>query len=255
MATNYFKKNWRADSFVPGDMDVLVGRGKLCYGHSGNIRLNKIVESYLESYSAADSTKRSKSEIIKRIVDQIREDSPEGGFVKKDPATGKYYECGDVVSREKVSQCFRDALKDSYKSSNKAKTLKRSKERQLKKSMREAGVSPEGSAAAMAENAMGGKQGAPLNGVKNKGSSSLVSMAMQGMRDHLAAVPAEGFPLMQMQQANVADSILGSNSGVVDPVALRLAALMYQKNQRTVEDIILQRAQMRLAFQSLQGFE
>jgi hypothetical protein len=120
---------WLPASFVPGKKDVIVGRGKVCYKHSGNQRLARIVTSVLQAYSSAGSTKKAKSELIKNIVVQIRESSPEGGFVKYDSGSSKWYEVGDRIAREKVSQTFRDALNDQYKSSTTSKTLKRRQER------------------------------------------------------------------------------------------------------------------------------
>jgi hypothetical protein len=66
-----------------------------------------------------------KTLIICQIVNQVRKNSPNGGFVKKDPLTGRYYEVGDFLAREKTSQAFRDALHDQYKSSNAAKKKRR----------------------------------------------------------------------------------------------------------------------------------
>ena len=60
---------------------------------------------------------------------QIRDGSPEGGFVKFDSEKGQWFEVGDRIAREKVSQTFRDALNDRYKSSTTSKTLKRRQER------------------------------------------------------------------------------------------------------------------------------
>lgn len=118
------------DGFTPGDKDVIVGRGKVCYQHSGNKNLIQIVQSVLQTYCAADATKKSKSELIKSIMVQIREAaSPTGGFVKFDSEKGQWFEVGDRIAREKVSQTFRDALNDRYKSSTTSKTLKRRQER------------------------------------------------------------------------------------------------------------------------------
>lgn len=108
---------------------MIVGRGKVCYKHSGNAHLVKIVKSVINVYATQKATKKSKTELIKSIVSQVRESSPDGGFVKFDVKGGKWYEVGDNVAREKVSQTFRDALTDQYKSSTTSKTLKRRQER------------------------------------------------------------------------------------------------------------------------------
>ena len=115
--------------FIPGEKDVLVGRGKVCYRHSGNQRLARMVQSVLGAYSDSEDTKKSKTELIKSLVCKIRESSPEGGFVKFDNETGCWYEVGDRIAREKVSQTFRDALTDNYKSSTTSKTLRRRQQR------------------------------------------------------------------------------------------------------------------------------
>ncbi|CAB9518887.1 Nitrilase family, member 2 [Seminavis robusta] len=115
--------------FTPGEKDVIVGRGKVCYKHSGNLRLAGIAQSVLGTYSAPEATKKSKTDLIKNIVSQVRASSPDGGFVKFDSENGQWFEVGDRVAREKVSQTFRDALTDQYKSSSTSKTLKRRQER------------------------------------------------------------------------------------------------------------------------------
>ena len=157
-------------TFTPGDMDVIVGRGKVryngaslvhfaleedekqnplqlymsrlifsltpspiflqvCYKHTGNLRLNGIVQSVLGVYSDPESTKKSKSDLIKTIMQQVRDKSPEGGFVKFESDSGRWFEVGNRIAREKVSQTFRDALNDKYRSSTTSKTLKRRQER------------------------------------------------------------------------------------------------------------------------------
>lgn len=117
------------ENFKPSATDVIVGRGKVCYKHPGNQVLNRMVQAVLAEYSAKDSTKKSKSELIKGLVAKVRDSSPDGGFVKFDSASRRWYDVGDRLAREKVSQTFRDALNDKYKSSTTSKTLRRRQER------------------------------------------------------------------------------------------------------------------------------
>merc|ERR1712176_749104 len=84
-------------------------------------------EQNLEEYSSTKS-KTTKSYIIMSIVDQIRKGSPNGGFVKRNKDDGKWYEIGDHLAREKVSQCLRDSLSQKYGSSTKAKRCRRNEE-------------------------------------------------------------------------------------------------------------------------------
>jgi hypothetical protein len=115
-----------ADDFVPSDYDVICGRGKKCYNHEGNERFRKRVIGMLDEYSRAKS-KLDKSGVLASVVDQVRAASPNGGFVKQNE-TGQWYEVGDFLAREKTSQAFRDALHESYKSSNVAKKKRRQEE-------------------------------------------------------------------------------------------------------------------------------
>lgn len=113
--------------FTPGEQDVICGRGRKAFNHIGNERFRKLVESRLEEYSNA-SAKLEKSYILSDIVCEVRQRSPQGGFVKRDSSSGRWYEVGDFLAREKTSQAFRDALHDQYKSSNTAKKKRRQAE-------------------------------------------------------------------------------------------------------------------------------
>jgi hypothetical protein len=111
------------ENFEPGDDDVICGRGKRCYNHEGNKRLLARVRHSLDDYANAKS-KQEKSRVISKIVDQVRQSSPQGGFVKQD-SSQRWYEAGDFLAREKISQTFRDLLHDRYKSSSRSKKRRR----------------------------------------------------------------------------------------------------------------------------------
>ena len=81
----------------------------------------------LDRYSEA-STKLEKSTIVSSILQTVRSQSPEGGFIKLDPASGTWQEVGDHLAREKVGQTIRDALHSNYRSSTKAKKKRRQAE-------------------------------------------------------------------------------------------------------------------------------
>ena len=105
------------ESYEPGPDDVICGRGKKCYNHVGNERFR---------HSRAKS-KLDKSAVLSKVVYEVRQHSPEGGFVKQD-SNGVWFEVGDFLAREKTSQAFRDALHDRYKSSNLSKKKRRQDE-------------------------------------------------------------------------------------------------------------------------------
>ncbi|KAL7570266.1 hypothetical protein ACA910_020688 [Epithemia clementina (nom. ined.)] len=115
------------EGYRPGEHDVLCGRGRKCFNHSGNVKFRAIVQSFLPQYSKAVA-KLEKSYILSDVVEQVRKNSGVGGFIKKDPDTGRWYEVGDFLAREKTSQAFRDVLHDKYKSSNTAKKKRRQEE-------------------------------------------------------------------------------------------------------------------------------
>ena len=115
------------EGYKPGDHDVLCGRGRKCFNHAGNVKFRAIVQSFLPQYNKAIA-KLEKSYILSDVVEQVRKNSGQGGFIKKDPNTGRWYEVGDFLAREKTSQAFRDVLHDKYKSSNTAKKKRRQEE-------------------------------------------------------------------------------------------------------------------------------
>jgi hypothetical protein len=69
----------------------------ICGRGIGNKRFRKLVESHLERYSNTAS-KLGKTSIISEIVSHVRENSPNGGFVKKDSATGEFFEVDDFLA-------------------------------------------------------------------------------------------------------------------------------------------------------------
>ena len=71
--------------------------GKGCFNHEGNKNFRKIVGLFLESYSEATS-KLEKSAIVSAIIQTVRSQSGEGGFVKKDTRTGFWQEVGDHLA-------------------------------------------------------------------------------------------------------------------------------------------------------------
>lgn len=119
--------------FQPGPYDVLIGRGKKCYNHVGNIHFRNLVANNLGDYSRS-KTKQEKSHILADLVKQIRKISPNGGFLKQDIETGLWYEVGGFLAREKTSQAFRDALHENYRSSNSFKKQQRRKYHKSKSS-------------------------------------------------------------------------------------------------------------------------
>lgn len=74
----------------------------------GNIRFRKLVEANALLYVEAQ-TKFEKTKAIADLIEKIRHDSPDGGFVKKDFYTGRWYEIGLERARDKVGHAIRKA--------------------------------------------------------------------------------------------------------------------------------------------------
>ena len=96
--------------FEPSNYDIICGRGKVCYDHIGNRRFRVTIDINLQKYMNAAS-RFEKSLVVNSIVDQIKETSSStyGGFVKKDPLTGRWYALGNEPSREKIGHTLRVA--------------------------------------------------------------------------------------------------------------------------------------------------
>lgn len=118
--------NFHPPGFQPGANHVIIGRGKRCYKHEGNQKLRRIVHAKLEEYSNAPS-KSEKSQMLASIITAFRNGLPPGGFIKQDLIKNLWFDVGDFLAKEKVSQTFRDVLKEKCKNSS-------SKKRKFKKS-------------------------------------------------------------------------------------------------------------------------
>lgn len=83
--------------------DVLCGRGGGTNQHYGNIVFRNLVDTNREKYLR--SKKNDKPFISRWIVKAIRDRN--GRFLKRDEASGLYYDIGDNEAREKASQALR----------------------------------------------------------------------------------------------------------------------------------------------------
>lgn len=97
------RRSSRGSKFVafPGPNDVLVGRGKLCQDHIGNIRYRSLVDKYKDRYDR--SSNFDKTAIAFMIIKIVKEST--GRFLKED--TEGWSEVDDNKARAKVSHLFR----------------------------------------------------------------------------------------------------------------------------------------------------
>ncbi len=68
---------------------------------AGNEKFRIMINEYAPTYLNV-STKYQKSEVIAKIVAEVRAKSPGGGFVKKDFYSNRWFEVGDEKARDKV---------------------------------------------------------------------------------------------------------------------------------------------------------
>jgi hypothetical protein len=106
--------------FQPSDHSVICGRGRQ-HNHIGNRRFRLLASVFVESYSRA-YCKTAKAALVFDIITMIRQAG--GQFCKYED--GAWFEVGDRCARGKVSAYFRDMLHTQYRSSAKAKTMRRS---------------------------------------------------------------------------------------------------------------------------------
>ena len=127
--------------FSPSPYSVILGRGKKCFGSTGNRRLQVTVSMFLERYSAA-ATRDEKSEIVGIIKKTVEAACPggRGAFIRF--LHGRWWEVEDSLAREKIGATLRDALHEKYQSSTKAKLEKR-RTRNLKRKLQRQGLTME----------------------------------------------------------------------------------------------------------------
>jgi hypothetical protein len=105
------RSHGQGKTVFPGPFDVLVGRGRLCQDHVGNVRYRILVEKYKEKYDEASNF--DKTAIAFMIIKMVKETT--GRFVK-DGGDG-WVEVDDNKVRAKVTHSFRTLR---YTSSNNA---------------------------------------------------------------------------------------------------------------------------------------
>jgi hypothetical protein len=121
-----FGKREFPPDFAPDNTSVMCGRGKACTNSQGNKRLKAIVKDHISRYANAKN-KAEKTVVVNMIMNAVQgEDKRKGLFVRQH-AGRTWWEVEDTVAREKVGCMIRDALHTKYRSSSRAKFLKKRK--------------------------------------------------------------------------------------------------------------------------------
>ena len=90
-----------------------------------------LIDQHVKEYEMV-STRIAKTIIVTTIYETFENRSvdckggmtEEGGFVRQDDVTGRWYEVGEGAAREKIGQSLREKLHIKYRSSTKAKRRK-----------------------------------------------------------------------------------------------------------------------------------
>jgi len=95
--------------FKPSEKDIICGRARENFHHDGNRYFRDLIQQNVGPYLAA-RTKVEKTEAIAAIVNKICQNSPSGGFIKKDTNTGRWYRIKESEARDKVGHAIRKAV-------------------------------------------------------------------------------------------------------------------------------------------------
>uniref|UniRef100_A0A7S2VHA2 DUF6824 domain-containing protein n=1 Tax=Entomoneis paludosa TaxID=265537 RepID=A0A7S2VHA2_9STRA len=88
-----------------GPNDVLCGRNKDSFNHTGNKRFRDAITFSVEHYNMAQ-TKAGKTKVIYSIMESIR--AKGGRFLKTDDWSGQWLELSDQQAKEKIAHAIRD---------------------------------------------------------------------------------------------------------------------------------------------------
>jgi hypothetical protein len=101
------EQNLERNIELPGERDILLGRGRTSWSHTGNQQFRSFVGLYLKRYTDCKS-RVDKTKTVHLIYDEIIHAG--GRFLKLDTGTGTWYQVGKSVAREKIAHTLRDAI-------------------------------------------------------------------------------------------------------------------------------------------------
>jgi hypothetical protein len=232
----------------------------------GNRYFRDLVNVSIGPYIAA-RTKLEKSDAIANIVEQVQRNSPNGGFIKKHPATGRWFRITESESRDKVGHAIRKAVLTRPKTAARIREENYKKRLSSSQNLAPASASfPTGHAAAAA---VGDPQTAldNLYGLSQGGAYPASLAALMPQRDHLSInhiltsnaasqlaaqrLAAEQFFLSQSQSlappVSPYDQLLGRSLELVEGAKVREEAILkaIEENQLLGRSLELEGAKVR----------
>lgn len=101
------------DIVAPHEHDVLSGRGNFVNYHVGNEHFRNLVRKHKVAYVACP--KPQKGKFSRMIVEEIRNRTPSGRFLKQDGSTKLWYDIGEKKALDKTRQALREGAPDIMK--------------------------------------------------------------------------------------------------------------------------------------------
>jgi hypothetical protein len=92
---------------TPRNNDILSGRGRTSWSHTGNQQFRSFVGTYLKQYTETTS-RNEKTRIVHLIYDEVIKSG--GRFLKLDSNSNTWYQIGKLAAREKIGHTLRDGV-------------------------------------------------------------------------------------------------------------------------------------------------
>ncbi|CAB9497618.1 Nitrilase family, member 2 [Seminavis robusta] len=108
--------------FEPSEYSVICGNKRTYFNSVGNRRFRVICKMHAKEFLNAES-KHEKSFVVSTVMKTLKDACPVGAFVAFE--NGRWWQCSERTSREKVGTFFRDLAGAAYKSSSKNKIAQR----------------------------------------------------------------------------------------------------------------------------------
>ena len=100
----------------PHEHDVLSGRGNFVNYHAGNEHFRALVRKHKLEYVRCP--KPQKGKFSRMIVDEIKNRTPPGRFLKQDGSTKLWYDIGEKKALDKTRQALREGAPEIMKELN-----------------------------------------------------------------------------------------------------------------------------------------
>jgi hypothetical protein len=98
---------------APHEHDVLSGRGNFVNYHVGNEHFRNLVRKHKVTYVACP--KPQKGKFSRMIVEEIRQRTPPGRYLKQEASTKLWYDIGEKKALDKTRQALREGAPDLVK--------------------------------------------------------------------------------------------------------------------------------------------